>query len=259
MVSHHLQPEAFSLCPVPGATGSPTHRESVSAASTVRRAERSEAGTESMGDVADAARDETGADESISEAAQSEAAQSEAAQSEAAQSESAQSEAAQSEPIDFEWMYRRYSPYVAKIGYRLLGRDSEVDDLVQDVFLAAHRGLRSIRDPRAVKGWLATVTVRLARRRLRSRRVRAALHLDSSPDYSDIVDVSVTPEQRAQVAHVYQLLDRLPVNQRIAWSLRYVEGETLERVAELCKCSLATAKRRIKAVQDMITVEVSRA
>ena len=161
--------------------------------------------------------------------------------------------------MDFEALYRRYSPYVAKIGHRLLGRDGEVDDLVQDVFLAAHRGLRNLRKPEAVKGWLATVAVRFARRRLRSRKVRAALSLDASPDYGDVVGPSASPEQRAQVARVYRVLDRIPVNQRIAWSLRYVEGETLERVAELCECSLATAKRRIKAAQDIIKMEVSHA
>ena len=154
-------------------------------------------------------------------------------------------------------LFRRYAPYVAKIGYRLLGRDSEVDDLVQDVFLAAHRGLRSLRSRDAIKGWLATVTVRQARRRLRARRVRIMLHLDSSPDYVEVVDESATSEQRTLVSQVYEVLDRLPVNQRIAWSLRHIEGESLERVAELSGCSLATAKRRIKAALTAIHLEVS--
>ena len=47
-----------------------------------------------------------------------------------------------------------------------------------------------------------------------------------------------------------QALDRLGVAERVAWTLRYVEGEPLGTVAELCECSLATAKRRIRAAQD---------
>lgn len=163
------------------------------------------------------------------------------------------------EAADLAVLFRRYSPYVAKIGHRLLGRDHEVDDLVQDVFLAAHRGLRHLRNPDAVKGWLATVAVRLARRKLRGRKVRTALHLDDTPDYLEVADRDADPEQRAIVARVYQVLDRCPVNQRLAWTLRYVEGETLERVAELCECSLATAKRRIKAAQDAIKKEMPHA
>ncbi|HTM19115.1 MAG TPA: sigma-70 family RNA polymerase sigma factor [Kofleriaceae bacterium] len=154
------------------------------------------------------------------------------------------------EPFDLEELFRLYAPYVAKIGHRLLGRGDEVDDLVQDVFLAAHRGLRQLREREAIKGWLATVAVRLARRRLRRRRLWGALGLDGAPDYDDIVEEGASPEQRALAARVYRLLDRLPVEQRMAWTLRHVEGESLERVAELCRCSLATAKRRIKAAQD---------
>ena len=69
-------------------------------------------------------------------------------------------------------------------------------------------------------------------------------------------DESASPEQRAMLSAVYRILDRLPVNQRLAWTLRYVEGEQLERVAELCNCSLATVKRRIKAAHEAIQREV---
>ncbi len=153
-------------------------------------------------------------------------------------------------------MFRRYAPYVAKIGYRLLGRDDEVDDLVQDVFLAAHRGIGGLRDADAIRGWLATVTVRTAHRRLRYRRVRAFLHLDAQPEYEQVAAPGASPEQQAVLGAVYRVLDGLPAGQRVPWTLRYVEGEKLERIATLCNCSLATVKRRIKAAQDVIQKEV---
>jgi len=159
---------------------------------------------------------------------------------------------AASEAASLDEFFRRYAPYVAKIGHRLLGRSEDVDDLVQDVFLAAHKGIRQLRDPDAIRGWLATVAVRTARRRLRTRRLRGAVGLDDECDYGDIASGEASPEQRAILASVYQVLDGLPVNQRLAWTLRYIEGERLERVAELCGCSLATAKRRIKAAHDVI-------
>lgn len=166
-------------------------------------------------------------------------------------------EAEHPEPLEIDEAFRVYAPYVARIGYRLLGRDSDVDDLVQDVFLAAHRGLRHLRQPEAIKGWLATVAVRKARRRLKRRRLWCMVGIGTeSAESVDIADPAATPEQRALVAQVYRILDRLPVDQRIAWSLRFVEGQTLERVAELCGCSLATAKRRIKAARDAVTNEV---
>src|SRR5215470_14551684 len=64
------------------------------------------------------------------------------------------------EPPGLADLFRRYARYVATIGLRLLGRDDELDDLVQDVFIEAHRGLHGLRTPDAIKGWLARITVR---------------------------------------------------------------------------------------------------
>ena len=46
-------------------------------------------------------------------------------------------------------------------------------------------------------------------------------------------------------ARCYEALDALPANQRLAWILRHVEGESLAVVASRCECSLASAKRHI--------------
>jgi len=154
--------------------------------------------------------------------------------------------------LDLDSLFRRYSSYVAAIAYRLLGRDDEVDDTIQEVFLAAVRGVHAVRDPAAVRAWLARVTVRAARQRLRKRRLRSFLGLDEPTTYDAVIDRSATAEQRALVARVYRVLDGLPANQRIAWSLRHIEGEALEDVALLSGCSLATAKRRIAAAAHQI-------
>lgn len=74
-------------------------------------------------------------------------------------------------PVGLAAVYRAYSSYVAAVAFRLLGRDDEIDDVVQDVFLVAARGLDRLREPAAVKGWLATVAVRISMRRLRRRRL----------------------------------------------------------------------------------------
>jgi RNA polymerase sigma-70 factor, ECF subfamily len=155
-------------------------------------------------------------------------------------------------PLDLEEAFARLAPYVASIGLRILGRREEVDDLVQDVFLAAAKGLDSVRDPRATRAWLATVTVRTARKKLRRRKWKIMLSLDEAPDYEDVADRSASPETKAMLKAVYRALDELPIDERIAWSLRYVEGEQLDRIALLCGCSLATAKRRIGRAHDAI-------
>jgi len=162
------------------------------------------------------------------------------------------------EPLTLETAYRDYARWVAHLALRVLGRDHEVDDIVQDVFVAAASGLKRLRDPRAAHAWLGTVTLRLALRRLRARRVLALVGLDPQPDYGALCSRDASPEQRAQISQLYRALDRLPAQERIAWTLRHVEAERLEEVATLCRCSLATAKRRIAAAEDRLREELSR-
>jgi len=153
---------------------------------------------------------------------------------------------------DLDAVFRRFAPYVARIGARMLGRSAEVDDLVQDVFLDALRGLRTLRDPGAVRGWLATVAVRNARRRLRRRALWSALGLDRGTDLEGLVDDGATPEMRADVLAVYRALDGVPTDARIAWILSVVEGHSLEEVAAIGGFSRATAHRRIQLAQAAV-------
>lgn len=152
---------------------------------------------------------------------------------------------------EFASLFRTHVPYVAAIALRILGNNEEVDDVVQDVFLTAMKGLGQLRHAGAVRSWLATVTVRYSSRRLRRRRWRALLGLDD-PQVSEIPAPGVGPEERALLRRIYALLGKLPAVEQVAWTLRHVEGEPLERVAELCDCSLATAKRRIGAAHQAI-------
>ena len=142
-------------------------------------------------------------------------------------------------------VYRRYCRYVGAVVLRLGGRRGEVDDLVQEVFVEAARGIRGLREPGAVKGWLATIAVRLVRRRLQLRRVWRLFGLDAEVDYAGLVDPAASPHDKLLVRSVYRVLDELPVADRLAFTLHHIEGEKLEDVARLCGCSCATAKRRI--------------
>ena len=160
------------------------------------------------------------------------------------------------DPRDFDAVFRRYSPYVARVALRLLGHDAEVDDLVQDVFLEAHRGLEQLREPAALRGWLSRICVRRATRRLRRRRLLAFLSFELVAERDLPLATEATPEQRLEVLRVYRCLDRMSAEQRVVWVLRHVEGESLEDLVVLCGCSKSTVQRRLRAAQARISEEV---
>ncbi|MDF2696318.1 MAG: polymerase sigma factor RpoE [Labilithrix sp.] len=147
--------------------------------------------------------------------------------------------------------FRTHSRYVAGIATRLLGRDDEVDDLVQDVFLQARGRLESLRDAGAIRAWLATITVRLAMRKLRWRRLRSVFWSNDGVDES-VASASASPEDRLLVARIYRVLETLPVEERVAWSLRFLEGSQIDEIARAMALSMATVKRRIESAQHAL-------
>jgi len=151
---------------------------------------------------------------------------------------------------DLDAVYRTHARYVAAVVGRILGRDHEVDDVVQEVFVDAMAGLGRLREPEALRGWLATIAVRRAARRLKRRRFWRFFGLDEGGVSESLIAPGAAADDRVLVRRVYAFLDEVPVEQRIAWTLRHLEGEPLDVVAARCGCSLATAKRRIAAVQD---------
>jgi RNA polymerase sigma-70 factor (ECF subfamily) len=156
-----------------------------------------------------------------------------------------------------ESVVQEYSHYVATIGFRILGRRNDLEDLLQDVFLEAHRNLHTLRDPQALRAWLATVTVRAARRMLRARRItRLLMPLGAAPAF-DPIDRGASAEERHIHSRVYTALDRLPANVRIAWTLKVLQGEPLDRIAEMCGCSVAAVKRRIAKADEVLDRELS--
>src|SRR5882672_8416595 len=106
------------------------------------------------------------------------------------------SDAAMGGPLSFEVLFARYSGYVAGLAARLLGSgDSELDDVVQDVFWLASRRIERIADLVQARGWLATVTTRVVRRKLVRRRFRAFFH--ASPRSVDVTARGASAEEHA--------------------------------------------------------------
>ena len=156
-----------------------------------------------------------------------------------------------SAPLDFDSLFERYAGYVARVAARMLGRDdADVDGVVQEVFFTTLPRLDRIHSEEAARPWLMVVTVRTVHRVLRRRKWRRLFLGESSA--AEIPATGVTPEQSALLARIYRTLDEIESKNRIAWILRYVEGERLEDVADACRCSLATAKRRIATAQKIL-------
>lgn len=155
----------------------------------------------------------------------------------------------------FEALYRRHSGFAMNLAVRIHGTANDAEDIVHDAFLKASERLAELRDGSAFRAWLGSIVVRLVRTRLRRRRFLGSIGLASPEpiELDAIASPNADPESRVLLAQVYSLLQTLPADDRIAWTLRHVDNHRLEMVASLTDCSLATAKRRISRAQRYLS------
>jgi RNA polymerase sigma-70 factor (ECF subfamily) len=140
--------------------------------------------------------------------------------------------------------YDRHVEAVHRLAFRLLGPDAELEDVVHDVFLRALESLARLRDPSALQAWLFGITIRVVRIRIQ-RRVRRSWLRIMAPE--KVPEIGVVPDSGLgeAVQDVYELLDHLPVEERLAMVLHRVEGFPLEQAAASCDTSVATFRRRL--------------
>ncbi len=156
-------------------------------------------------------------------------------------------------------LYRRHAHYLLAIATRLLSNRVEGEEVVQDTFVVGFEQLSTLREPAAVRGWLAQIAVSLVRRRLRRGRLLRLLELDQEHDAAleKLASPLLSPDDRAELALVNRVLRKMSADLRIAWMLRRVEGLALPDVAHACACSLATLKRRVTAADAEIVRHTS--
>ncbi len=156
-------------------------------------------------------------------------------------------------------LYRRHVGYVFGLSARMLGHRSEAEDITQEVFAIALERLGTLHDAGAFRAWAAQIAVNLVRKRIRRLRLGRVLGIEHTATDATLEQLAQTigdGEARAELALLDAALARLPVEHRIAWMLRHVEGEELGMVARICRCSLATAKRRIARAAKLVAEHI---
>ena len=104
-------------------------------------------------------------------------------------------------------IWDRYAPLVRAIVRRSIAQESDVDDLVQEVFLRFYRNIRHLRSPEALRSFIFAISFRVTISELRSRRSRRWLRLGDSNSVmaQGGMQISVAPED-SPVTHFVDTL-----------------------------------------------------
>ena len=139
----------------------------------------------------------------------------------------------------------RYIAYLADRG--------NADDLTQETYLRALRGLRTFRGETAARVWLLTIARRTVvdHFRRQGRRPPVTASLDTTPGADRLGPVLADP---AGVVALRALIERLDPDKRAAFVLTQVTGLSYAEAAEACDVPVGTIRSRVaRAREDLLT------
>jgi RNA polymerase sigma-70 factor, ECF subfamily len=149
-------------------------------------------------------------------------------------------------------LWDAYASKVFRIAARVLGSDSDAEDLTQDVFARVFSAIAEIRDPSALSSFVFSVALRMVKRELHRRKVRRVLRLSDTGHLPDCPVDAPDSEAREAVAWLYAILDQLSAEERTAFVLRHMEAMSLPDIAAVMDLSLATVKRRLDRASERV-------
>jgi RNA polymerase sigma-70 factor (ECF subfamily) len=149
--------------------------------------------------------------------------------------------------------YHRFRRQVAGNLYRVLGERADLDDLVQEVFVIAFRGLTRFRGDARISTWLYRICVNVALGRIRTRKRRpqavGTSDLDAVVADPSLVERPETPEKslerQRERERVYRALEGLPPKKRIVLYLHEIEGMDLKQIAYVVDSNPVTVRTRL--------------
>lgn len=170
----------------------------------------------------------------------------------------------------FNEMVSRYWDRIYAMVNQLLRNPEDAEEVTQDAFIRAHRGLANFRGDSAFSTWLYQIATNLARnrywywwRRKRDKSISfdAPMSADNPTTLADMIpaevetpdDITVTSEF---VNRIGQGMEKLSAKHREILTLRNIKNLSYEEIAEILGISVGTVKSRIARARESLRAKL---
>jgi len=159
----------------------------------------------------------------------------------------------------FDAIVRGHCSDIAALANRLLAWPGDVDDVVQDVFLAAYLGLKKFRCRSTLKTWLFTITINQCRRH----RYRQMLRLkalskhsrNASPAPADAADKPAISKET--FSRVQRAVRALPPKYREPIVLRHLQELPMKHVSDILGITVNTLQVRLSRARKRLKQDLA--
>lgn len=147
----------------------------------------------------------------------------------------------------FEELYRAHAGRLYGLACRMLGNQADAEDLLQEIFLSAHRKLDTFRGEAALGTWLYRLAMNQILDHVRSRAARAGQQTDGMDDTGALPDAGSHRLAERAIARIdlERAIAELPEGCRAAFVLHDVEGLEHRDVGEVLGIAEGTSKSQV--------------
>ena len=170
----------------------------------------------------------------------------------------------------FNEMVSRYWDRIYAMVNQLLRNQQDAEEVTQDAFIRAHRGLANFRGDSAFSTWLYQIATNLARnrywywwRRKRDKSVSfdAPVSADNATTLAEVIPAELeTPEDATVtqefVTRIAAGMEKLSAKHREILILRNVKNLSYEEIAEILTISVGTVKSRIARARESLRAKI---
>ncbi|MFH1620230.1 MAG: sigma-70 family RNA polymerase sigma factor [bacterium] len=172
--------------------------------------------------------------------------------------------------LNAEELFDKYSAMVYNLALRLSGNPNDAQDIAQDAFIKAIRGLQDLRDQSAAGTWLYRITMNVWKNRVRTEKRRFAWKIfsldwlrdgDDEPPPLQIPSGEASPdaamEKDSEKAILEKCLSELAPEDRAILVLREIDSRSYQEIAGITGIPLGTVKSRISRARESLRQKLS--
>jgi RNA polymerase sigma-70 factor, ECF subfamily len=147
-------------------------------------------------------------------------------------------------------LFHSYKQKVYDLAFKSLGARFDIDDVVQQVFIAIFGSLRHFKGEASLDTWIYRITVKVCTTQLRKKYRKRQVSIVYDPMERECEDHSAanpaaTVEKKELTHAIFDALGKLSIEKRMIVTMYEMDGHTIDEIAHILKKPVGTVKSRL--------------